>query len=335
MPAASRRSRHVVEDEEEEEQRPRQRQRRDELDSDDDENEVEEDQLQDVAESSDSQLVKKLVRYALACDFSRTSIRRDGIKEKVLGDEGRAFRRVFDGAQQTLRLVFGMEMVELPVKDKLTKEEKRKAAKSQNKTNASGNYVLVSVLPEAYRTAHIMAPSRIVSADDEAAYIGFYTLVISLIRINGGEMSEAMLKRYLTRLNAETNTFNDTKTEDTLAKLQRQGYLVKNVDKDARQHGEADTATTWYVGPRGKVEVNDESVAGLVREVWGPEGQGAELEKKLQASLTIREREQVQNGEHDNGNTTIAEEAENVEENGGSTRRRGRRRQAQDYDDDE
>lgn len=44
----------------------------------------------------------------------------------VLGDQGRAFRRIFDGAQITLRTVFGMEMVELPVKDKLTKEEKRK-----------------------------------------------------------------------------------------------------------------------------------------------------------------------------------------------------------------
>lgn len=117
----------VVDDEEEEEQRPRQRQRRDEPESDDeDENEIDEENSEDVAESSDSQLVKKLVRYALACDFSRTSIRRDGIKEKVLGDQGRAFRRVFDGAQNTLRLVFGMEMVELPVKDKLTKEEKRK-----------------------------------------------------------------------------------------------------------------------------------------------------------------------------------------------------------------
>lgn len=209
------------------------------------------------------------------------------------------------------------------------------AAKSQNKSNASGNYVLVSVLPEAYRKAHIMAPSRIISADDEAAYVGFYTLVISLIRINGGEMSEAMLKRYLTRLNAETNTFNDTKTEDTLAKLQRQGYLVKNVDKDARQHGEADMATTWYVGPRGKVEVNDESVAGLVREVWGPEGQGAELEKKLQASLTIRERDQVQNGENAIGGETAAEEAGDIEENDGSARRRGRRRQAREDDEDE
>lgn len=66
------------------------------------------------------------MRYALACDFSRTPIRRDGIKDKVLGDQGRAFRRVLDGAQMTLRAVFGMEMVELPVKEKLTKEEKRK-----------------------------------------------------------------------------------------------------------------------------------------------------------------------------------------------------------------
>lgn len=29
-----------------------------------------------------SQLIKNLVRYALACEYSRTPIRRDGIKEK-------------------------------------------------------------------------------------------------------------------------------------------------------------------------------------------------------------------------------------------------------------
>jgi hypothetical protein len=50
----------------------------------------------------------------------------DLTEKTVLGDRSRAFRRVFDGAQKTLRAVFGMEMVELPVRDKLTKEEKRK-----------------------------------------------------------------------------------------------------------------------------------------------------------------------------------------------------------------
>lgn len=30
----------------------------------------------------DEQLAKKLIRYAMACDYSRTPIRRDGIKER-------------------------------------------------------------------------------------------------------------------------------------------------------------------------------------------------------------------------------------------------------------
>lgn len=245
-----------------------------------------------------------------------------------------------------------MEMVELPVKDKLTKEEKRKgehtsirvqsdqsnanhrspqtAVKSQNKSNTSNAYVLVSMLPETYKSARIIAPSSIVSADDEAAYIAFYTLVISLIRISGGDLSEAMLRRHLTRLNAEQHTFNSTKTEDTLARMQRQGYLVKSVDKEARQHGEDDVATTWYIGPRGKVEVGDEAVAGLIREVWGPEGRGDELEAKLHASLQIREREsQAQDEEEEeevNGDDSMVSAADDAEDNGGPSRRRSGRR---------
>lgn len=187
------------------------------------------------------------------------------------------------------------------------------------------------MLPEPYKAARIIAPSRNVSVDDEAAYVGFYTLVISLIRISGGDLSEAMLKRHLTRLNAEHHTFSSTKTEDTLAKMQRQGYLVKSIDKEARQHGEDETATTWHVGPRGKVEVGDEAVAGLIREVWGPEAQGDELEAKLHASLQIREREaQAQDEdaveEEVGGDDSRVSEANDAEDNGGPSRRRSGRR---------
>lgn len=70
-----------VVDDDEEEQRPRQRQRREEPDSDEEDDDINEDR-DDVVESPDGQLIKKLVRYAMACDFSRTPIRRDGIKEK-------------------------------------------------------------------------------------------------------------------------------------------------------------------------------------------------------------------------------------------------------------
>lgn len=163
-------------------------------------------------------------------------------------------------------------------------------------------------------------------------------MIISLIRINGGELSEAMLKRYLTRLNADTNTFNANKTEDTLAKLQRQGYLVKNVDREAKASGEVENATTWYVGPRGKVEVSDETVAGLIRAVWGAEGQENDLESKLQASLDIRERvePQQQSGDNDDEEDDSGVNGNGAEENGGPSRRRsGRRRRAQEEEEEE
>lgn len=202
------------------------------------------------------------------------------------------------------------------------------AVKSHNKSVASNAYILVTVLPEAYRVPKILAPSRVISADEDAAYTAFYTMIISLIRVNAGELSEAMLKRYLTRMNAETNTFNGNKTEDVLAKLQRQGYLVKMVDRDAKANGEAESATTWYVGPRGKVEVSDEAVAGFIRAVWGSKAEEENLEAKLQANLNIIEREDPEQQIDD-------EEDAVQDENGGPSRRRsGRWRQAEEDEEE-
>lgn len=69
--------------------------------------------------------MKKLVRFALACEYSRRPIRRADISEKVLGNNGRQFKAVFAQAQAQLRAVFGMEMVELPVRDKVTLQQRR------------------------------------------------------------------------------------------------------------------------------------------------------------------------------------------------------------------
>lgn len=187
-------------------------------------------------------------------------------------------------------------------------------------------------MPDAYRTSTIIEPSNVVSDDDEAAYVAFYTMLISLIRINGGALSDPKLKRYLRRLNADTNSYHSTKTEDTLAKLQRQGYLVKNIDNDARQHGDEQEATSWLVGPRGKVEVSDEAIANLMRAVMGE--QSAELESRLQNSLQIPERDPpaAQNGADDadgaNGDESRVSDMNGAADNGeGPSRRSGRRRQ--------
>lgn len=71
-------------------------------------------------------MVNKLVRLAMACEYSRLPIRRGDISTKVLGEMGgRKFKLVFEGAQEQLRQVFGMEMVELPGREKVTVAQRR------------------------------------------------------------------------------------------------------------------------------------------------------------------------------------------------------------------
>lgn len=46
----------------------------------------------------------------------------------VLGNNGRgSFKRVFEAAQKQLRSKFGMEMIELPAREKVTLKDKRSA----------------------------------------------------------------------------------------------------------------------------------------------------------------------------------------------------------------
>ncbi|KAI0886095.1 MAGE-domain-containing protein [Annulohypoxylon maeteangense] len=255
----------------------------------DDSDVSEEDQDGDVemgrtGDGAEDQLVKKLVRYALACEYARIPIRRDGIRDKVLGTNSRSFKRVFEGAQSRLQQVFGMEMLELPAKEKRTLKEKQKAnarkAASQN-TTSSRQYILVSTLPPEYKFQSIIAPSKIPSSSEEAAYVGFYTMVISLIVLNGGELSDTKLRRYLARMNASQNLPMD-KTDNVLQKIVRQAYVDKVVEKTEGD----DDAITWCIGPRGRVEVPPESIAAVVTEVWGdlPD----DFNKKLQRSLGMQ-----------------------------------------------
>ena len=76
--------------------------------------------------SSRDQMVKKMVRLALSCEYARQPIKRTEIGPKVLGEHGgRQFKAVFELANKELRRVFGMEMVELPIREKVTASQKR------------------------------------------------------------------------------------------------------------------------------------------------------------------------------------------------------------------
>lgn len=82
MPS-QRRSRAGLRDEAEEPRRRRQSRRDESDDPDASEEDPEGDvDMDGVGNSEEDQLVKKLVRYALACEYARIPIKRDGIRDK-------------------------------------------------------------------------------------------------------------------------------------------------------------------------------------------------------------------------------------------------------------
>lgn len=290
-----RRRRPDDDDDSEQDARPRQRPNRNASDDDlDDESTDGLDLNGDSGNEVDVRLAKKLVRYALSCEFSRTAIRREGIKERVLGNNhGRSFKKVLELAQKQLRAVWGMELRELPVREKMTLHEKRQAMKSASQARGgSGAYILTSTLPEPYRSAAVLRPSKTPGEDDEAIYAGFYTLVLAFIWLSSGELSDQKLRRYLVRLNADRN-LADEKTDMTLKRMERQGYVVKKVERPPVGHEAGEPLTTWHVGPRAKEEVGLDGVMGMVREVYGSEW-CADLEAKLHLSLGIKARPGVE-----------------------------------------
>lgn len=189
------------------------------------------------------------------------------------------------------------------MREKLTLQEKRKGAlhpavirckyahnttamssNSQPKTG-SGSYILCSTLPAAYRNATIIPPSKIPSTDEEATYVAFCVLVVSCIWLNAGELSDQKLRRYLVRLNADRNVSME-KTDVTLKKMERQGYVIKRVDRPPIGQ-DSEQTVTWHVGTRAKEEIGLDGVIGMVKEVFGDST--PDLDKKLRASLGVRE----------------------------------------------
>ncbi|KAF2139658.1 uncharacterized protein K452DRAFT_254209 [Aplosporella prunicola CBS 121167] len=236
-----------------------------------------------------NQMAKKLVRLALACEYSRQPIRRADISTKVLGTQGRQFKNVFTEAQMQLRAVFGMEMTELPMKEKVTLAQRRAAQKAERTSTTTNSWVLTTTLPDKYRQPTIIPPAKVPTHSQEAAYTGLYTFMITAILLNGGTIQEAKLDRYLKRTNTDQTT-PAGQTDKVLARLCKENYLIRVKDNSSGEE-----VIEYAVGPRGKVEVGEEGAAGLVRKVYG-ENAPEDLEQRLERSLGLaqsRERAQA------------------------------------------
>jgi hypothetical protein len=140
-------------------------------------------------------------------------------------------------------------------------------------------------------------------------------MIIALISLFGGDgkLSDAKLDQYLRRMNADVNMPMDT-TEAMLQKMIKQGYLVKIKENSGNEE-----TIDWMVGPRGKVEVGNKGVKGLVEEVYGEEAPD-DLADRISSSLGLRvDRAEVEE------DVPAAEVAENSLAANHRSRRSGRR----------
>ncbi|BCR97802.1 MAGE domain-containing protein [Aspergillus luchuensis] len=246
-------------------------------DGDDDDDDAGSDDAYDTrAPSSTDVMVKKMVRLALASEFSRLPIRRSDISVKVLGEQGtRQFKTVFEEAQRVLQEKFGMEMMELPVKEKVTVQQRRAAQKVEKPSSTNKSWIVTTTLPTKYRKPEILLPSR---APMESTYTGLYSFIIAVIVLNGGTIHEQKLERYLKRTNTDAWTPID-RTDRFLQRLCKEGYLVRNRDVDGGEE-----VIEYILGPRGKIEVGTKGVARLVREVYG-QSEGSERDDEFEIRL--------------------------------------------------
>lgn len=228
---------------------------------------------------------------------------------------GRQFKHVFTEAQDQLRSVFGMELTELPVKEKVTVSQKRAAQRSGTQgPSTSKAYILTSTLPARYRNASVLRPAQIPSTGAEASYVGLTTFIIALIYLSPSQtMSESRLEKHLKRMNADNYVLAGEKTEKVLKRMEKENYIIKLRERD----GGGEESVEYIVGPRGKVEVGERGVAGLVRGVYGKkDAEADELDRRLARSLgdvVIDEKRRVDGEEGD-----IDREEENSDQAAGA-----------------
>lgn len=189
-----------------------------------------------------------------------------------------------------------MEMVELPVREKVTLAQRKAAARSQSQQKSTGAWVLRTTLPAPYRTADILCPSSAPTAESEAQYTALYSFVVSLIMLSGGTLADGRLERYLSRVNInDANPLSNSVTINGVDKMEK---LLKRMEKDGyvykvRDNSGADEIVEWLVGPRGKLEIGEHGVRGMVQSVFGEQQDSEDFAKRLDRSLSHAEADQV------------------------------------------
>lgn len=198
------------------------------------------------------------------------------------------------------------------------------AQRVEKPSTATKSWMVMSTLPAPFRTPEILPPSKAPTSFLDSTYTALYTFIIAVITLSGGSILEQKLDRYLKRTNIEQYTPID-RTDRLLQRLCKEGYLVRNKEMDGNEE-----VIEYIIGPRGKIEVGESGVSGLVRKVYGrdisAEGEAsnddfeARLARSVGAKRTLNQTDEALNAAAD-GDTGQS----NRRDRRRSTRHRGAR----------
>ncbi|RPA85700.1 MAGE-domain-containing protein [Ascobolus immersus RN42] len=208
---------------------------------------------------------RQIVRLALSLHNSRQPLRRSSeLVQKIMkGAPPRAWSKVLDCAQTFLKQVFGMQLAELPQKERVTLTQRRNAAAS-GEGSSSKAWILVSTLSEDYRRA--AADILVGGTEKEHAYMTFVTMVVVLIYLNGRMLQEAQLDSAMeTFFNMRPESTHPVlgKTSRLYEVMEKQGYIMKVKDSSSGQ-----TNIEYYVGPRAKLEIGEEGAVQFIAQMF-------------------------------------------------------------------
>ncbi|KAG0004836.1 Melanoma-associated antigen F1 [Entomortierella chlamydospora] len=229
----------------------------------------------DIAPEDFERLVKDVVRLAIFTSHSEQALKREDIKN-VLSDHSKLYDPVFQKAQERLRDIFGMELVELTTKGR-SGQATEKGAKS---------YMLRNILPME------LLSGGVVNWEAELEDMGLLMVILSLIFVRQGAILESALMSHLRRLSLleDNSPFGDIQRK--LEVLIKKRYLDKFKLDHMDESGEkAEVEYRW--GARARVEVPEENVVKFIQEVFGREAPMG-LEASILKAAGIKSKDPVE-----------------------------------------
>lgn len=232
-----------------------------------------------LSEGEQDEIVKRLVRFMICRNTKKKPVKRADLSKYIFNDmvnvraKHKTFQGAFNSAQQSLRNLFGVEIVEI------VKQVKRsgpsQTARSQTQASQGGGaankaYILVSVLPQKAR----------VENEKNWPSIGFLTVLASIIVLEPGcRIEQDRLYNALERIGVFVKErsghkqLNNGNVKDLIEnQLPSQWYLER----------EKEDRTFYYtLGPRLRAELDDDDIILFIQAVY--QG-GGSAEKVMDAT---------------------------------------------------